>query len=163
MTYNVNVRGTGYRLAIDRRGDAWNCELDGVPIELDVRLISEDVISLISHGKSYEIKRDEVGKQTRLWIENVPYIVNLSDPRSFTASSRKQNLTGTATLLASMPGRVLRVLVAETQQVEAGQGLLVVEAMKMQNEIKAPSKGIVRQVVAEGSYVNAGDTLAIVE
>jgi biotin carboxyl carrier protein len=62
-----------------------------------------------------------------------------------------------------MPGRVLRVLVAETQQVEAGQGLLVVEAMKMQNEIKAPSKGIVRQVVAEGSYVNAGDTLAIVE
>jgi biotin carboxyl carrier protein len=62
-----------------------------------------------------------------------------------------------------MPGKVLRVLVGEREQVEAGQALLVVEAMKMQNEIKSPNKGIVRQLVSEGTYVNAGDLLAIVE
>ncbi len=163
MNYNVNVRGKGYRLALDRKEDDWSCELNGLRVPLDVRLVSMGVVSLIIDGKSYEVKRDRVGAQTRLWIGNIPYVVELSDPRSFTSSSRKQSLTGTATLLASMPGRVLRVLVAETQQVEAGQALLVVEAMKMQNEIKAPNKGTVRKIVVGGSYVNAGDTLAIVE
>jgi biotin carboxyl carrier protein len=62
-----------------------------------------------------------------------------------------------------MPGKILRVLATEMEQVEAGQALVVVEAMKMQNEIKSPSKGVIRQLVPEGTYVNAGDVLAIVE
>jgi len=62
-----------------------------------------------------------------------------------------------------MPGKVVRLLVNEKDQVEAGQGVVVVEAMKMQNEIKSPKKGIVQKVAAEGSSVNAGDVLAIVE
>jgi biotin carboxyl carrier protein len=63
-----------------------------------------------------------------------------------------------------MPGRVVRVLVTESAEVEAGQGLVVVEAMKMQNEIKSPKKGIVKKMtVAAGANVNAGDVLAIVE
>ena len=63
-----------------------------------------------------------------------------------------------------MPGKVVRVLIAEQQAVEAGQSILVVEAMKMQNEIKSPKKGIVQKIVAaEGANVNAGDVLAIVE
>jgi biotin carboxyl carrier protein len=63
-----------------------------------------------------------------------------------------------------MPGKVVRVLVAEQQAVEAGQSILVVEAMKMQNEIKSPKKGTLQRIVAaEGANVNAGDVLAIVE
>ena len=63
-----------------------------------------------------------------------------------------------------MPGRVVRVLVAEQAEVEAGQGIVVVEAMKMQNEIKSPKKGIVKKIGAmAGAAVNAGDVLAIVE
>jgi biotin carboxyl carrier protein len=62
-----------------------------------------------------------------------------------------------------MPGKVLRVLVSEMEKVEAGQALIVVEAMKMQNEMKSPNKGIVKQIVSEGTHVNAGDLLAIVE
>jgi biotin carboxyl carrier protein len=63
-----------------------------------------------------------------------------------------------------MPGKVVRLLVAEKAEVEAGQGVLVVEAMKMQNEIKSPKKGTVQRLVAtEGANVNAGDVLAIVE
>ena len=59
---------------------------------------------------------------------------------------------------------MVRLLVAEKAEVEAGQGLLVVEAMKMQNEIKSPKKGTVQKLVAaEGANVNAGDVLAIVE
>ena len=58
----------------------------------------------------------------------------------------------------------MRVLVEVNAEVEAGQGLLVVEAMKMQNEIKSPKQGVVRKVVAvEGASVSAGDVLAVVE
>jgi len=63
-----------------------------------------------------------------------------------------------------MPGRVVRVLTTEQAEVESGQGVIVVEAMKMQNEIKSPKKGIVRKILAaEGAAVTAGDVLAIVE
>ena len=58
----------------------------------------------------------------------------------------------------------MRVLLQEKAAVDAGQGVLVVEAMKMQNEIKSPKKGVVQRIVAsEGAAVNAGDVLAIVE
>ncbi|MBI4459929.1 MAG: biotin/lipoyl-binding protein [Acidobacteria bacterium] len=63
-----------------------------------------------------------------------------------------------------MPGKVIRVLVSENQSVEAGQGLLVVEAMKMQNEIKSPRAGCVQKVrVREGQTVTAGEVLLVVE
>jgi biotin carboxyl carrier protein len=63
-----------------------------------------------------------------------------------------------------MPGKVVRVLVKQEAVVEAGQGVVVVEAMKMQNEIKSPKKGVVRKLIAaEGANVNAGDVLAVVE
>jgi biotin carboxyl carrier protein len=63
-----------------------------------------------------------------------------------------------------MAGKVVRVLVAEKDQVDAGQGVVVVEAMKMQNEIKSPKKGVIQKVlVAPGCTVNSGDVLAVVE
>ena len=63
-----------------------------------------------------------------------------------------------------MPGKVVRLLLAEGAEVESGAGVAVVEAMKMQNEIKSPKKGILQKViVSEGAAVNAGDVIAIVE
>ena len=63
-----------------------------------------------------------------------------------------------------MPGKVVRIHVQEKEEVKAGQSILVMEAMKMQNEMKSPKDGRVQKVLtAEGSVVNAGDTLAIIE
>jgi biotin carboxyl carrier protein len=63
-----------------------------------------------------------------------------------------------------MPGKVVRVMVEEGQPVESGQGLVVVEAMKMQNEIKSPKAGVVKAVhVREGGSVGAGQALLVVE
>ena len=63
-----------------------------------------------------------------------------------------------------MPGKIVRVLAKQGDDVEAGAGVLVVEAMKMQNEIKSPKKGTIQKMLAtEGAAVNAGDVLAIVE
>ena len=67
-------------------------------------------------------------------------------------------------MTAPMPGKIVRLLVAEGQTVEAGQGLLVVEAMKMQNEMKAPKAGHVVSLTArEGATVAAGEVLAAIE
>ena len=71
---------------------------------------------------------------------------------------------GPKKLVSPMPGKVLRVLAAQGSTVEAGAGVLVIEAMKMQNEIKSPKQGIIKKLFAsEGAAVNAGDVLAIVE
>lgn len=163
MIYNVSIGGRSHRLNLERQARQWKCELDGRQVQLDARLIRKDVISLITQGVTFEIRRDQSGNHSRIWIENIPYIADISDPRALNARFRIPGKNTSARLLASMPGKVLRVMVSVMDEVESGQGLLVVEAMKMQNEIKAPAKGIVKQLVKAGANVNAGDLLAIVE
>jgi len=76
----------------------------------------------------------------------------------------QQGKAGIVELRAPMPGKVVRVLVSEGAAVQAHQGILIVEAMKMQNEIKSPKSGIVRKIrVASDAAVNAGAILAVVE
>ena len=93
------------------------------------------------------------------------FSAEIVDPRTW--RGRKQGALqaeGRQQIVAPMPGKVIRVLVAAGDNVEAGQGLLVVEAMKMQNEIKSPKNGKVERLLAkEGQSVNAGDVLAWVE
>ena len=124
-----------------------------------------DVLSLLVDGHSYEIKREQTPTDLHMWVGSTRFAVELRDPRSL--RSRRASAgdeKGPRKLVAPMPGRIVRVLVAENAEVEAGQGVVVVEAMKMQNEIKSPKKGTVQKLVAApGSAVNAGDVLAIVE
>lgn len=71
---------------------------------------------------------------------------------------------GKATLVSPMPGKIVRVLLNVGDEVAANQGVLVVEAMKMQNEVQSPKAGKVAELrVAEGQTVNAGETLAVIE
>ncbi|HVV46038.1 MAG TPA: biotin/lipoyl-containing protein, partial [Bryobacteraceae bacterium] len=71
---------------------------------------------------------------------------------------------GRASIAAAMPGKIVRILVSVGDEVAAGQGILVVEAMKMQNELKAPKDGRVTAIeVRENDSVNAGAVLATIE
>jgi len=89
----------------------------------------------------------------------------LRDPRSLRSRQHAAgDEKGPRKIVAPMPGRVVRLLVTENSEVEAGQGIVVVEAMKMQNEIKSPKNGVVKKMLATpGAAVNPGDVLAIVE
>ena len=165
MIYEVAINGRHYRLELERADPGWQCRLDGREIQVDAVLARRDVLSVLIGGKAYEIKREWTATDMHLWVGSARYAAELRDPRSL------RNRRGTAAddkgpreLLAPMPGRVVRVLIGEQQAVEAGQSILVVEAMKMQNEIKSPKKGTVLKIVAAaGANVNAGDVLAIVE
>jgi biotin carboxyl carrier protein len=94
------------------------------------------------------------------------HAVTLIDPKRMRGAQISGASTNAAAsqIIAPMPGKVVRVLVEEGAQVEAGDGILVVEAMKMQNEMKSPGTGTVTALhVAAGATVNAGDVLAVIE
>lgn len=164
MTYDVTIEGRNYRLELDRVDGRWSCRVDGRDIELDAVLARRDVLSILIGGKAYEIKRERTPIDMHLWVGSARFAVQLRDPRSLRSRTAADDGKGPRKLLAPMPGKVVRVLVKEGAEVEAGQGVLVVEAMKMQNELKSPKKGVVRKLMAvEGAAVNAGDVLAVVE
>ncbi|MFO0284071.1 MAG: biotin/lipoyl-containing protein, partial [Acidobacteriota bacterium] len=95
------------------------------------------------------------GRSVRLLVE---------DPRSWAGAAKGKGASRAAKVASPMPGRVVRVLVEVGHIIEAGQGVVVVEAMKMQNELKSPIAGTVTQVqVSEGANVNGKQVLVVVE
>jgi biotin carboxyl carrier protein len=165
MIYEVMVGGKSHRLQLEKAAGAWLCHLDGKVVHIDAVIPRRDVLSLIVDGRAYEIKREKTATDLHMWVGSTRFAVELRDPRSLRSRQKAAgDEKGPRQILAPMPGRIVRVLVAENSDVEAGQGIVVVEAMKMQNEIKSPKKGIVKKLsAAPGTAVNPGDVLAIVD
>jgi biotin carboxyl carrier protein len=165
MVYEVMVDGKPHRLELERAAGGWECRLDGQAVHLDGVITCRDILSLLVDGHSYEIKREQTATDLHLWVGSTRFVVELRDPRSLRSrQTAAGDEKGPRKIVAPMPGRVVRVLVAENSGVEAGQGIVVVEAMKMQNEIKSPKKGVVKKIsTIPGAAVNPGDVLAIVE
>jgi biotin carboxyl carrier protein len=164
MNYDVRINDKVYRLELDRSKDQWHCSLDGTPFNIDAILARPNVLSILLDGKAYEIKREVTPNDLHLWVGGSRYSVQVRDPRSLRHLQDRAANTGAQKLTAAMPGKVVRILLPEGAQVDAGQGILVIEAMKMQNEIKSPTAGTIQKImVANGDAVNAGDIVAIVE
>jgi biotin carboxyl carrier protein len=165
MVYEVIVDGRAYRLELAKAGNRWQCSLDGQNFDIDAVIPRRDVLSLVVDGCVYEIQREPAATDLHLSVGGARFAVELRDPRSLRSRQRAGgDKKGPRKILAPMPGRIVRLLVAENSAVEVGQGIVVVEAMKMQNEIKSPKKGVVKKISATpGAAVNPGDVLAIVE
>jgi biotin carboxyl carrier protein len=112
-------------------------------------------------GKSFRVTPGAPGE----WMVNGrPIAIEVFDPRSLRARKGGGAAQGRLQIAASMPGKVVRVLVSQGDSVEAGQGLVVVEAMKMQNEMKSPKAGRVVEVkTSPDAAVVAGEVLLVVE
>jgi len=129
---------------------------DGIP---DILVVEPGVYSVLVGGASYEVRVS--GGEA--FIDGHRYNIETEDPRQWKRSGSGAGVHGPAAIVAPMPGKIVRVLVAEGDEVEAGQGIVVVEAMKMQNELKAPRAGRVTSLrVKTGDSVNAGAVLATV-
>jgi biotin carboxyl carrier protein len=164
MIYDVTIDGNNYRLELNRADAGWSCRLDGRTVDVDAVLVRPDVLSLRIGNQIYEVKCERTAGELQLWVGSEHFAAGVCDPRSLRGRVRATDHHGAKELAASMPGKVVRVLVLEGSDVEAGAGVVVVEAMKMQNEIKSPKKGRIQKIlVSEGTAVNAGDILAIVE
>jgi biotin carboxyl carrier protein len=164
MLYDITIDGKNYRIDLNRGDGRWSCRLDGRDFEVDAVLTCPDVLSLRIVNLAYEVKSERVANDLYLWVGSRRFAVEVRDPRSLRGRSRAADDRGPRKISAPMPGKVVRLLVHEGDEVEPGRGVAVVEAMKMQNEIKSPKKGTIQKIlVSEGAAVNAGDVLAIVE
>jgi len=164
MLYDVTIDGKNYQLDLNRAGGRWSCRLNGRDFEVDAVLVRPDVLSLRIGNLAYEVKSERLASGLQLWVGSTGFAVEVRDPRSLRGRTRAGDDGGPKKVVAPMPGKVVRLLVSEGDELESGRGVAVVEAMKMQNEIKSPKRGTVQKIlVSEGAAVNAGDVLAIVE
>ena len=137
--------------------------VDGRPVDACAVRLSRNAYSILLGGRSVEITVEDTASGLQVRASGREYQVDVIDPRSWRRGHGAGiELEGRQKLVAPMPGKIVRVLVAEGQQVCAGEGLLVIEAMKMQNEIRSPKSGAVEKLAREGQTVNAGEVLAIV-
>lgn len=137
---------------------------NGHALAVDWQMIAPGSYSLLIHGESYDARIFPApGEPPGNWLVAVrgkTFRVELIDPRARRRAVAGSGDEGPQEVLAPMPGRVVKVLVEADQQVAAGDGLLVMEAMKMQNEIKARRAGKVEKIyVAEGAGVETGARL----
>ena len=164
MKYDVSIGGNHYQLELGRDASRWSCHLDGLEVDVDAIPVRPGVLSLRVGHEIYEVKCERKADHVQVWFRGECYAAEVRDPRSLRARTRAADDHGPRKLTAPMSGKIVRVLTREGSEVDAGAGLVVVEAMKMQNEIKSPKKGTVQKIlVKQGAAVNAGDVLAIVE
>jgi biotin carboxyl carrier protein len=165
MIYEVTIAEKVYRVELVRTEQEWKCKLDGRELPLDVVSAQDGMLSLLLQGKSYEVKQETVGAESNVVVGQERFSVSVRDPRSFRSRRRSgASEQGVMKIKAPMPGKVVRILAPAGAQVEIGQSVVVIEAMKMQNELKAPKTGVVKKIsVAEGAAVEAGQALAEVE
>ncbi|HMD30668.1 MAG TPA: biotin/lipoyl-containing protein [Candidatus Acidoferrales bacterium] len=164
MKLSIQLEGRERELNLQRDGRRLTATLDGRPLEADAVEISPGIYSILIDGAAFEVQVEPAATGLTVTVAGRRLRASVVDPRQWQGRrGGAVEAEGRQRILAPMPGKVVRILVAQGEKVEAGRGLLVVEAMKMQNEIRSPKTGTVeRLAVTEGQAVNAGDVLAIV-
>lgn len=133
--------------------------------DLDVRQIEPDGYMFFLNTNVHECRVSASNSTFEVSIHGRNYSVTIVDPKRLRSGQNSdRHHHGVAEILAPMPGKVVRVQTETGSTVEKGAGVIVVEAMKMQNEMKSPRAGIVVSInVQAGDTVNAGDVLAVIE
>lgn len=169
MKYEIQVNGAKRTVAVEvnaNGADSFRAQLDGQSLSVDAVETAPNTYSILLDGRAFEARVSDDGLDDGLLVRcgGADFRVQVRDPRSWRGRRHSALETaGPQRVLASMPGKVVRVLVAAGDEVETGRGLVVVEAMKMQNEIRAPKSGrIERVLVAEGQAVRTQEALVII-
>ena len=169
MKFEIQLTGPSGKtlrtVELERSADRWEISLDGKPVDADAVEIAPNTLSLILDGQSYEVRiTHSANGVLELQTGLQEFSAEVVDPRAWRGRRHGAlEVEGCQQVTAPMPGKVIRILVQAGDKVEAGQGLFVVEAMKMQNEIRSPKGGTIERLhVKEGQPVNAGEVLCIV-
>jgi len=172
MIVRVEIRGRFREVSVARLGSGTRHRftIGERTLDVDVARIGRGYWSLVLPDGSQHVVAVSASPSSGLTVHlsSGDLIVGATEPRGGRRAERSEAsgdaASGPARVRALMPGRVVRVLAAPGEQVRDGQGLVVVEAMKMENELRAPRAGLVTDVlVQEGSAVEAGEVLVVIE
>lgn len=163
MTYEVEIEGRTHQIGVERTARGWSVSVDGgPPRELEGSAVGRSEWILRDSGRGRSVGCWVEGDHAYLQVAGHALRATVVDPRSKALSHVGGGAEGV--VATPMPGVVNRILVADGQEVTKGQVLLVVEAMKMENEFKSPCDGTVRTVhVAAGVAVEANTTLVTLD
>ncbi len=160
MKLDVVVDGKAGRLVIDGTRLQYEREGESIERQFSFEELMPGSYSVLIGGRSYEV----IASGGEVRVNGRVYAVEVFDPRSLRGRKTGGAGEGRQNVAAMMPGKVIRVLVSVGDAVEAGQGLIVVEAMKMQNEMKSPKAGRVAELKTKAdATVAAGEVLIVIE
>ena len=164
MKLNLTINGRDETIDLVSPAPTARFQLgDRTPRDAQVEVASPGVYSVLLDGRSYDAFVEETPAGLIVSLDGFRFEVEVRDPRRYSRAGTSRAGEGVQTLASPMPGKVVRLLAAPGDTVEPGQGILVVEAMKMQNELKAGRAGKILTITArEGATVAAGEPLATV-
>ena len=168
MKLSAELTGSRHSIVLQRDGEHLRAQIDDRSYELILREFPDGGFLLIDGTRVHNCHVGTSAEHPERFTVNLgstSHEVKIVDPKRLRSGQAKGSHDhGEAQILATMPGKVVRVLVEVGAEVQAGTGIVVVEAMKMQNELKTPKAGTLATLNATvGETVNAGDVLAVVE
>ena len=168
MKFEVSEKGGETKtVGLEELGEnQFEVTIDGAAVHVDVARSGRTIYSIIEDGKQFEVMIDEQGARGfDVLVGGQLLHLQAYDERSrLLAATGKAVITGPQRVEAEMPGKVVKVVAPAGTTVQEGQGVLILEAMKMENEIKSPIDGVVKEIsVAEGQTVESGAQLFVVE
>jgi biotin carboxyl carrier protein len=167
MAFIAKLGEQSYSVEIEEIGKSlYRVAIDGNDFLVDGKKTGRTNYSLIVDNRSFEIEVDNSEDEYRVLVDGRNYHVHLVDERRVRVGGGQSDieLQGRQKVSVPMPGKVIAVLVSEGDNVERGQGLVIVEAMKMENEVRSPIAGEVKEIkVKPGDAVEGGVVLVVVE
>jgi biotin carboxyl carrier protein len=160
MDFEYEINGQLKKISIEKKGDKAFATIGEKKMEVDSHVISDNCISMVIDGESYTIYLARAEGKKYIQVAGERYVVQetkgAKERKSFDA-----HVTGDETLIcAPMPGRIVKILVKEGDKIKKKQSLVIVEAMKMENEIKSTFDGSVKKInFAENQMVGTEDTI----
>lgn len=169
MSLEINIDGRNAVVKeLGREGNLVTFQVDDEVYQVDALKLGEGIYSIIYRGRSYNLEMIDAGSPRHFTVNSFhnSYEVEVIDAQTRYRRSRSKGDTSdnNNTIVSPMPGKIVKIPVKTGDDVEAGQTLIIVSAMKMESEFKAKSAGKVKSIhVAEGDTVDANKVLIVVE
>jgi biotin carboxyl carrier protein len=168
MKLQAEVDGQVSKVELQRDGERIRASVDGREYDLEISEPEPGVILMRVDGRIYEAFLSQANRPdepNEVTVNGTSYEVRVFDPKRLRGSATDHAQDdGLVEIKAAMPGKVVQIVSAVGEKVEKGAGVIVVEAMKMQNQLRSTKDGTIKEVrVSEGSTVNAGDVLVVIE
>jgi biotin carboxyl carrier protein len=165
VIFDAHVPGRSLRVEVQEVAGRYHVSIDGRTLEVDYQDLGRGFASLLIDGRSREVGIERhAGGAWSVHLDGALHAFELHPAARGVKAGAAKSPAGPSKINAPMPGKIVRVLVEPGAQVDAGQGLIVMEAMKMENELRAPRAGRVQKIaVHEGQAVETGVLLVVLE